>query len=213
VLHQEWPAQAPRDLFRTVSFGRRRDFHRQGAQTGWRCIFVGAVGDDAFGQVVLDRLIEHGVVTSLIKVVTDVPTGTAVVSYNDDGSRDFVYNVALSAAAQMSRRSKRSAPSDSTSCTFRAPRSATPPWAPRSCAHAKRCIRRTSRFRSTPTRESGGDERRGHGRFGHRVRGPFDLRGSEPELFAFIPAGSEGRPRRFRGRPEDARHSRSTRAR
>jgi len=75
-------------------------FIDQAAQTGGRCIFVGAVGDDAFGQVVLDRLIEHGVDTSLIKAVKGVPTGTAFVSYNDDGSRDFVYNIALSAAAQ-----------------------------------------------------------------------------------------------------------------
>ncbi len=75
-------------------------FIDQAAQAGGRCIFVGAVGDDAFGQVVLDRLIEHGVDTRLIKVVKGVPTGTAFVSYNDDGSRDFVYNIILSAAAQ-----------------------------------------------------------------------------------------------------------------
>ena len=75
-------------------------FIDQAAQAGGRCIFVGAVGDDAFGQVELDRLIEHGVDTSLIKVVKGVPTGTAFVSYNDDGSRDFVYNIILSAAAQ-----------------------------------------------------------------------------------------------------------------
>ena len=29
-----------------------------------------------------------------------MPTGTAFVSYNDDGSRDFVYNIVLSAAAR-----------------------------------------------------------------------------------------------------------------
>jgi sugar/nucleoside kinase (ribokinase family) len=75
-------------------------FIDQAAQAGGRCIFVGAVGDDAFGRVVLDRLIEHGVDTRLIKVVKGVPTGTAFVSYNDDGSRDFVYNIILSAAAQ-----------------------------------------------------------------------------------------------------------------
>jgi sugar/nucleoside kinase (ribokinase family) len=75
-------------------------FIDQAALTGGRCIFVGAVGDDAFGQVVLDRLIEHGVNTSLIKIVKGVPTGTAFVSYNEDGSRDFVYNIVLSAAAQ-----------------------------------------------------------------------------------------------------------------
>ena len=74
-------------------------FIDQAAQVGGRCIFVGAVGDDPFGQVVLDRLIEHGVETSLIEVVKGVPTGTAFVSYNDDGSRDFVYNIALSAAS------------------------------------------------------------------------------------------------------------------
>ena len=75
-------------------------FIDQAAQAGGRCIFVGAVGDNAFGQVVLNRLIEHGVDTRLIKIVKGVPTGTAFVSYNDDGSRDFVYNIILSAAAQ-----------------------------------------------------------------------------------------------------------------
>jgi sugar/nucleoside kinase (ribokinase family) len=74
-------------------------FIDQAAQVGGRCIFVGAVGDDAFGEVVLGRLIEHGVDASLIKVAKGVPTGTAFVSYNDDGSRDFVYNIILSAAA------------------------------------------------------------------------------------------------------------------
>ena len=72
----------------------------QAAQVGGRCIFVGAVGDDAFGEVVLERLVQHGVEPKLIRVVKGVPTGTAFVSYNDDGSRDFVYNIILSAAAQ-----------------------------------------------------------------------------------------------------------------
>lgn len=70
------------------------------ARAGGDCIFVGAVGDDAFGQVVLDRLAADGVDTQLIEIVPGVPTGSAFVSYNDDGSRDFVFNVALSAAAQ-----------------------------------------------------------------------------------------------------------------
>jgi sugar/nucleoside kinase (ribokinase family) len=75
-------------------------FIDQAARVGAASIFVGAVGDDAFGQVVLDRLVGDGVDVRLIKVVTGVPTGTAFVSYNDDGSRDFVYNIALSAAAR-----------------------------------------------------------------------------------------------------------------
>ncbi len=75
-------------------------FIDQAARSGGACIFVGAVGDDAFGQVVLDRLVADGVDTRLIKTVRGVPTGSAFVSYNDDGSRDFVYNITLSAAAQ-----------------------------------------------------------------------------------------------------------------
>jgi sugar/nucleoside kinase (ribokinase family) len=75
-------------------------FIDQAARVGGDCIFVGAVGDDAFGQVILNRLIEDGVDTSLVTIVKGMPTGTAFVSYNDDGSRDFVFNIAHSAAAR-----------------------------------------------------------------------------------------------------------------
>ena len=75
-------------------------FIDQAARCGGRCIFAGAVGDDAFGQVILERLKADGVDTSLIVKVSGVPTGSAFVSYNADGSRDFVYNIAYSAASQ-----------------------------------------------------------------------------------------------------------------
>ena len=76
-------------------------FIDQAARVGAACIFLGAVGDDAFGQVILDRLTADGVDTRLVKIVPGVPTGSAFVSYNDDGSRDFVYNIALSAASHI----------------------------------------------------------------------------------------------------------------
>ena len=75
-------------------------FIDQAAQVGGRCIFVGAVGDDAFGEVTLERLVRHGVAPQLIRVVEGAATGSAFVSYNDDGSRDFVYNIGHSAASQ-----------------------------------------------------------------------------------------------------------------
>jgi sugar/nucleoside kinase (ribokinase family) len=75
-------------------------FIDQAARCGGRCIFVGAVGDDAFGQVILERLRADGVDTCLIATVSGVPTGSAFVSYNADGSRDFVYNIVHSAAGQ-----------------------------------------------------------------------------------------------------------------
>jgi sugar/nucleoside kinase (ribokinase family) len=74
-------------------------FIDQAAQSGARAIFVGAVGRDAFGEVILQRLREHGVNDSLIAVDLELPTGSAFVSYNADGSRDFVYNILHSAAA------------------------------------------------------------------------------------------------------------------
>ena len=74
---------------------------RIAASFGGRAVFAGAVGDDAFGQVILQRLVEDGVDPSLIRVVPGVPTGSAFVSYNSDGSRDFVFNIGHSAAARM----------------------------------------------------------------------------------------------------------------
>jgi sugar/nucleoside kinase (ribokinase family) len=75
-------------------------FIDQAARCGGRCIFAGAVGGDAFGQVILERLKADGVDTGLIAMVPGIPTGSAFVSYNADGSRDFVYNVVHSAASQ-----------------------------------------------------------------------------------------------------------------
>ncbi|MDP3196126.1 sugar kinase [Tabrizicola sp.] len=68
---------------------------------GGRAVFAGAVGDDAFGEVILQRLRDDGVEPGLIGVIPGVPTGTAHVSYNSDGSRDFVFNMAHSAAAHL----------------------------------------------------------------------------------------------------------------
>lgn len=68
---------------------------------GGRAVFAGAVGDDAFGRVILDRLVADGVDPGLIRVVAGVPTGSAFVSYNSDGSRDFVFNIGHSAAAAL----------------------------------------------------------------------------------------------------------------
>ncbi|MDZ4311641.1 MAG: sugar kinase [Cypionkella sp.] len=74
---------------------------RVAAAFGGRAVFAGAVGDDAFGRVVLDRLVADGVDPGLIRVVPGVPTGSAFVSYNSDGSRDFVFNIAHSAASRL----------------------------------------------------------------------------------------------------------------
>lgn len=76
-------------------------FIDQAGRLGARALFAGAVGGDAFGAVILERLRRDGVSTALVATVPGIPTGSAFVSYNDDGSRDFVFNIARSAAARI----------------------------------------------------------------------------------------------------------------
>lgn len=75
-------------------------FIDQVARLGARAVFAGAVGTDAFGTVLRDRLTGAGVSDTLIRTVPGLPTGTAHVSYNSDASREFVFNIAQSAAAR-----------------------------------------------------------------------------------------------------------------
>lgn len=74
-------------------------FIDQAARMGARALFAGAVGDDAFGQVIRTRLVADGVDDRLIRTIQGEATGSAFVCYNPDGSREFVFNIARSAAA------------------------------------------------------------------------------------------------------------------
>lgn len=75
-------------------------FIDQCGKIGGSAAMVGAVGDDDFGRVNIDRLRADGVDVSAIAVDPDYPTGSAFVRYRKDGSRDFVFNIARSAAAR-----------------------------------------------------------------------------------------------------------------
>ena len=77
-------------------------FIDQVAKLGQPCGIIGAVGADDFGWVNLDRLSRDGVDVAAVSVVTDKPTGSAFVRYAPDGSRRFVFNIADSAAGQLS---------------------------------------------------------------------------------------------------------------
>ncbi|MBZ5763250.1 sugar kinase [Rhizobium sp. VS19-DR104.2] len=75
-------------------------FIDQCGRIGGNAAMVGAVGNDDFGRVNVDRLLRDGVDVSAISVDPDFPTGSAFVRYRADGSRDFVFNIAKSAAAR-----------------------------------------------------------------------------------------------------------------
>lgn len=75
-------------------------FIDQCGRIGGRAAMVGAVGNDDFGRMNLDRLRADGVDVSAVAVDATFPTGSAFVRYRSTGARDFVYNIATSAAAR-----------------------------------------------------------------------------------------------------------------
>ena len=75
-------------------------FIDQCGRLGGNAAMIGAVGEDDFGRLSLDRLKRDGVDLSGVAIDPDYPTGSAFVRYRKDGSRDFLYNIATSAAAR-----------------------------------------------------------------------------------------------------------------
>lgn len=74
-------------------------FADQAAKTGASVAFIGCVGRDGFGDLIVNRLRRDGVDVAGIARTDELPTGTAFVTYQEDGSREFIYNIGNSAAA------------------------------------------------------------------------------------------------------------------
>ena len=77
-------------------------FADQAARVGASTALIGCVGCDDFGTLNLRRLASGGVDTSFVRRVPGATTGSAFVTYRKDGSRDFVFNIANSAAGTLS---------------------------------------------------------------------------------------------------------------
>ena len=93
---------APTTLAGPYPSGAPAIFIDQCARIGGSAGIVACVGDDDFGKLNVERLRRDGADVSAISVSPDYPTGSAFVRYREDGSRDFVYNIAKSAAALVS---------------------------------------------------------------------------------------------------------------
>lgn len=76
-------------------------FAAQAARLGANVAAIGSVGADAFGRCLIDQLHADHIDTSGIQILDTHTTGVAFVSYNADGSRDFVFHVPHSAAGQI----------------------------------------------------------------------------------------------------------------
>jgi sugar/nucleoside kinase (ribokinase family) len=71
------------------------------ARLGEEVFFLGAVGKDDFGTLILERLRQDGVDTKGVKVLEDYTTGVAFVTYFSDGSRKFIYHISRAASGQI----------------------------------------------------------------------------------------------------------------
>ncbi len=71
---------------------------------GVKVSIIGSVGNDEFGNAILDRLRSHGVDVNKVQILNDYTTGVAFVTYFYDGSRKFIFHVDKSAAGQVNQR-------------------------------------------------------------------------------------------------------------
>lgn len=87
----------PIELVGPFPSGAPAIFIDQVARQGVPCAMVGAVGDDDFGWLNIERLRRDGVDVSAIAVHPGAATGSAFVRYRQSGARDFVFNLRDSA--------------------------------------------------------------------------------------------------------------------
>jgi sugar/nucleoside kinase (ribokinase family) len=92
----------PGTLIGPYASGAPAIFIDQVAHVGSRCAMIGCVGDDDFGALNVERLRTDGVDVSGIAVIKTATTGSAFVTYREDGERDFIFNIANSASGQLS---------------------------------------------------------------------------------------------------------------
>jgi sugar/nucleoside kinase (ribokinase family) len=71
------------------------------ARLGRKAGFIGVVGQDGFGQCLLDRFARDGVDASGVQVLPEYSTGVAFVAYFTGGSRKFLYHWQHAAAGQL----------------------------------------------------------------------------------------------------------------
>ncbi|MCX7017506.1 MAG: PfkB family carbohydrate kinase [bacterium] len=76
-------------------------FASAAARIGKKVGFVGSVGEDGFGHLLINRLVSDGVDTRMIRRVSGEATGCAFVAYAGDGSRKFIYHIAETASGRL----------------------------------------------------------------------------------------------------------------
>jgi len=95
------PLDLPDDFIGPFPSGAPAIFIDQVARLGHPAEFIGACGDDDFGQCLLKRFEQDGVGADHVVLIEAVATGCAFVTYFSDGSRRFLFHIGNSAAGQL----------------------------------------------------------------------------------------------------------------
>jgi len=93
----------PADFVGPFPSGAPGIFADQAARLGHAVGMIGAVGQDGFGDCLVNRFVADGLDVSHIARVPHVATGVAFVMYRGDGSRQFIFHMANSAAGRLRR--------------------------------------------------------------------------------------------------------------
>jgi len=97
------PLDRPGDFVGPFPSGAPAIFADAVSKLGAASGIVGGIGDDRFGQCLQKRLESDGVDLSCLKVVDELPTGDAFVSYFSDGSREFLFHMNNAAAGTIGK--------------------------------------------------------------------------------------------------------------
>ena len=95
------PLDQPGNFEGPFASGAPAIFAVAAARLGLPVGFIGSVGDDSFGDLLQQRLEAEQVDRSYVQVVPGYTTGIAFIAYTADGSREFVFHLRHSAAAQL----------------------------------------------------------------------------------------------------------------
>jgi len=71
------------------------------ARLGLSCGFIGSIGKDDFGKLIVERLRKDGVDTTYIQSLDAYTTGVAFVTYFGDGTRQFIYHISRAASGRI----------------------------------------------------------------------------------------------------------------
>ncbi|MEM2717987.1 MAG: sugar kinase [Candidatus Bathyarchaeia archaeon] len=96
------PFDVPAEFIGPYPSGAPAIFADAVAKLGFPSSIIGAVGNDEFGMLVLNRLRSDGVDVSHVKVLRNYLTGIAFISYFSDGSRRFIFHLKQSASSRIS---------------------------------------------------------------------------------------------------------------